>query len=486
MIEKQEFRNLISYMSKELIEIEYMQKLFYIFTLIFFKVTSDTWIYKEKEYKEKYPNHMERVNRLMRNQPILIEKKWDYIYNAISYPKLGEVLNDYIIQLAIKNSYLYEICLNCDFRKIEYRNLLNIIETLNKESLEIKSDKDSKLLADVLDEVLMEHKWVKDLYKGNAGNNFTPKGVIQLLTRLSKIKENQKIADLVCGSGGLLIEACNMVKDRKCEIYGQENNKDILEFCKLNMLLHGICDAKINLGNTILDQNYIEKFDVIVANPPFSTSNSIKRIAEEEPDLFYYRGKYPYGIPPASKADYAFIQNMLQALKETGRMSTIIALGALSRVGAEEQIRKNMVKDNVVDSIILLPQNLFRNTLIKTCIMVLDKNKVQSDILFIDASNEFEKGKLQNKIGEKNLKHILEYYERRENIESISYVATQQEVLENNANLSVNKYVEERKKEINLRQIEMKIKDVEEQLKIVKDKKKFYFYKLNKELKEEL
>lgn len=155
----------------------------------------------------------------------------------------------------------------------------------------------------------------------------------------------------------------------------------------------------------------------------------------------------------------------------------------MSRTGEERRIRMNMIEDNVIDSVILLPPNLFKNTLIKTCIIILKKNKRQSDILFIDASNEYEKGKLRNKMGKENLEHILEWFDRRETIEGISYVAAQQEVLEKDGNLSVMKYVTRKKEneKIDLRELRAQIRVKEQQLEMLKDKKEYYLCQLRKE-----
>ncbi len=474
MITKQNLRELIMDISQELKDKSYMERVLYIWAFLFLKITSDTWDFKKKGYEEKYANHVERVERLMRNQPILLKQGWDAIKECMDDSEIGNVLCDYCNELDRNNSYLGGLFTKLNWNQLQNSILKNIIERLNKDFLAIENENQAQELKEVLDEILMDKQWLKERERIDPSVDFTPRIVGQLLTQLLEIKENEVIGDLVCGSGGLLIQVSNLIPGAKCQIVGQEKNEIIFQFCRLNMILHGIFDASIRQEDTLLKENS-EEFDVVIANPPFSVANSIQKGGEKQ---------YPYGVPPVSKADYAFIQKMLQSLKKEGRMATIISLGALSRTGAEKEIRKNMVKDNVVDAVILLPSNLFRNTLIKTCIMILKKDRERSDILFMDVSSKWEKGKFQNIIGEKDLEYILECYNTRQTKEGISYVATQDEVLANKGNLSVLRYVTEKKETemMNLEQIRVKMKELEGEVKALQIKKKQYFKKLGEDL----
>lgn len=475
---KQTVISIFEDISLEVEKFTYIDRLLYSFTFLFIKITLDTLDLKKEEYKKKYPSQPYIVQRLIEKQPINIKQDWNDIYNRVDYPELGYYINQYLQELEENNQCLKGIFSQIDFTKISYERLRNIIKELNSITLAIRNEDDSKELAEAMDEILLNSKLEGTLHKISAGNDFTPKDVAKLISQLINAKENEEVADLMCGSGGLLMQTVKEITNNKVQIYGQDKDKKILKLCRLNLLLHGIYDAIIKYGDTIDQNSFEKKFDVIVANPPFSTSNDIKNRMEEE-SSFLYSEMYSYGIPPVSRADYAFIQNMLYSLKNNGRMAIIIPLGALSRTGAEEKIRKNMIKDNVIDTIILLPSNLFRNTGIKTCIMLFSKSKMQSDILFIDASKEFEKGRLQNHFNNQNFKNILEAYKARKNINGFSYVASLDEVLKNDGNLSINKYVIYKKEDnINLEQLKLQINDIEEQLKILKDKKKFYEEKL--------
>lgn len=464
----------------QLKEFSYLDKLLYFLVLLFLKLTFDTLEYREEMYKNRYKGNSNKIKRLMKHQPIMIEEKWDYIYNKSKYIEFGINLNEYLQRLERRNPCLEGIFKEVDFSTIKYEKLKDIVEKLNQIDLKIIEENDEEILENTIEEILVNGRIDGVDYRMAPGNDFTPKDISDLISELVNIKENEKVADLVCGSGGLLLRVISKITNNRVQIYGQEKERKICKICRLNILLHGIYDAEIKQVDTITENLNSEKFDVIIGNPPFSMQNNLKEKAEIE-NQFFYNKKYPYGIPPASKGDYAFIQNMLEVLKENGRMATIISLGALSRTGAEEKIRINMIKDNIIDTIILLPPNLYHNTGIRTAIMILKKDKMQSDILFIDASKNFQKGKLQNYIDRENIKFIVEKYNERKTINGICYLASAKEVLENNGNLSVNKYVlEKNENEIDIEKLRLEINDTEELLEILKNKKEFYINKLYK------
>ena len=461
-------------MVKNFEENGYIQSLIYSFILLLIKIISDTNDYNMENYRRRYGNDINKIQRLKKAQEIYLEENWMNIYEKLNYPGISQYINEFLYQLAINNKFLRGIFVQNDFKKIEYKKLKNSIQELNETRLAIESEEDKIQLQEAIDEVLLN----EGNYNTSAKEDFTPRHVAKLISTLCKVKENEEVADLVCGSGSLLIQVIKDVTNNKVQIYCQDCNEKIINLCRLNLLLHQIFDAVVKTGDSVIQNNLERQFDVVVANPPFSTANDIKNKFYED-DLYMYSHLYPYGIPPSSKSDYAFIQNMIQSLKPNGRMATIIGLGALSRLGAEKEIRKNMVKDNVIDAIILLPANLFKQTAIRTCVMLCKKNKTQSDILFIDASKEFKKGKLQNYFSEENISNICKIYKDRKNINGLSYVASLEEVLKNEGNLSVNKYVIETKKDkIDIEKIRVQIFDLEEQLKNVRNTKNFYMDKL--------
>lgn len=477
-MERETLKGIFLYILEQLRQFNYLKQLLYIYTFIFLKVNLDTLEFKKQKYEQKYENQSQKIERLMNAQLIITKQNWNYIYNRRQERDIGSYINDFLQQLEEMNPCLKKVFTNINFNEIPNIKLKNIIERLNNTCFAIKKEEDREILQEAIEKTTFLLEEETGTQRMIAGNSFTPKNIIELMTSVLNIKENDKIADLVCGSGGLLVQAMKQIEKQKVQLYGQEKDEEVYKICKLNLLLHEVYDAEISKTDTIKDQITTEKCDVVIGNPPFSISNNLKESIQETNQITY-SARFPYGIPPASKADYAFIQVMLQALKQDGIMCTIIGLGALSRVGAEKSIRINMINDNVVDTIILLPHNLFQGTAIKTCIMICKKNKIQRDILFIDASKQYEKGKLQNYLSEENIKNIIEIYNKRETIKGVSYLASLKEVLKNEGNLSVNKYVIEQKEEkVNIEQLKVEINDIEEQLKVVKDKKKFYAEKL--------
>src|SRR5690606_25775228 len=305
------------------------------------------------------------------------------------------------------------------------------------------------------------YQYMIGLFASDAGKKggefFTPAEVSELLVRLVKPKENDRIYDPACGSGSLLIKVAKQVPNQKVAIYGQERNGQTHSLALMNMYLHGIDDANIAWGDTLANPMHLEngklmKFQVIVANPPFSLDKWAMGFAGEgntdkkfkmEASLDPY-GRFEWGVPPASKGDYAFVLHMIHSLAENGRMATILPHGALFRGGSEGRIRKEIIEHNLLDAVIGLPEKLFYGTGIPTCIMVLKKNRQRDDVLFIDASGEgnYEKGTNQNKLREQDIQKIVETYEKRETVDKYSYLATIDEIRENDYNLNIPRYVD--------------------------------------------
>ncbi len=455
---------------------KYIDQLIYIYSLMYIKIIFDTTQYKKNEYEKKYPH--QNIERLMKNQPIIIEGSWEDIYAKIRLPGIGYFLNYYFMQFERLNPILKGIFTEIDFNKIENETLRNIIEILNFNFLAITKKEEQNELIELIENIPFNFNIEAKTSNINSENDFTPPDVSKLISNIINIKEGEHLADLTCGSGGLLLQVAKKV-NYKVEMTLQDNNIQILLFCKLNFLLHNIYDAKFYKGNTIYQNISMEKFDLIVGNLPFSAQNNIKEIINENMYLGY-DNIYQYGIPPASKSDYAFIQTMLHSLNDTGKMVVIMPLGVLSRGGTEEEIRKNMLKENIIETIILLPANMFRTTLIKTCIIIFNKNKKHNDVLFIDASKQYTKTRYKNKFEDIHIGKITNILKARKTVSGISYLASVKEVLENEGNLNVTKYVIEEEKKININTdiLKIQIQEIEEKLKEIQKRKEFYLKKL--------
>lgn len=296
-----------------------------------------------------------------------------------------------------------------------------------------------------------------------AGEFYTPQEVSEILAEIvttgkTRLKD---VYDPTCGSGSLLLRTA---KNGKADvIYGQEKNPTTFNLCRMNMLLHGVKynDFEIRNGDTLEADDFDDRqFDAVVANPPFSATWSAASKFNND-DRFSAAGV----LAPQSKADYAFILHMIYHLNESGTMACVAPHGVLFRGGAEGKIRRFLIeKKNYVDTIIGLPANIFYGTSIPTCILVMKKcRKEEDNVLFIDASKEFEKVKTQNKLRQEHIDKIIETYRNRTEIEKYSHCATLEEIKDNDYNLNIPRYVDtfEEEEEIDIHAVMSEIKELE-------------------------
>ncbi len=296
-----------------------------------------------------------------------------------------------------------------------------------------------------------------------AGEFYTPQEVSRILAEIVTLGHARlrNVYDPTCGSGSLLIRAANI--GNAVEIFGQEKNPTTYNLARMNMLLHGIkfSNFKIENGDTLEADAFGERqFDAVVANPPFSAEWSAADKFDND-DRFSKAGR----LAPRKTADYAFILHMIYHLNDGGTMACVAPHGVLFRGNAEGAIRRFLIENkNYVDAIIGLPANIFYGTSIPTCIIVMKKCRKEDDnILFIDASKEFEKVKTQNKLREEHIRKIVETYRDRKEIEKYSHCATLQEIADNDYNLNIPRYVDtfEEEEPIDIKAVMAEIKELE-------------------------
>ena len=296
-----------------------------------------------------------------------------------------------------------------------------------------------------------------------AGEFYTPQEVSEILSEIVVTGKTRlkSVYDPTCGSGSLLLRTAR--GGNADTIYGQEKNPTTFNLCRMNMLLHGIKykDFEIHNGDTLENDELGEhQFDAVVANPPFSAEWTAAEKFNND-DRFSKAGV----LAPKSKADYAFILHMLYHLNDGGTMACVAPHGVLFRGAAEGKIRRFLIeKKNFIDAIIGLPANIFYGTSIPTCILVMKKCRQSDDnILFIDASKEFEKVKTQNKLRPEHIQKIIETYRTRAEIEKYSHCATLKEIEENDYNLNIPRYVDtfEEEEEIDIKAVMAEIKELE-------------------------
>ncbi|QQY80295.1 type I restriction enzyme M protein [Keratinibaculum paraultunense] len=473
----------------------------YVLVMLFLKYLSDTYKEHLEEYMEKFKGNEVMVKRAMSRERFIIDEKctFDYLYTKRNDSNIGEIINKALAKLEEDNpGKLRDVFMSIDFNseavlgKTKDRNamLRTLIEDFAKLDLRPSKVGDDDIIGNSYQ--YMIERFASDAGK-KGGEFFTPSMVSELLARLVKPKENDRIYDPACGSGSLLIRVANQVPGRKVAIYGQERNGQTHSLCMMNMFLHGIDDAKIEWGDTLsnplhLDDGKLMKFQVVVANPPFSLDKWAMGFAGDNDDKFKMEasldpyGRFNWGVPPKSRGDYAFVLHMLHSLAEDGRMAVILPHGVLFRGASEGKIRKKIIENNLLDAVIGLPEALFYGTGIPACIMVFKKNRNRTDILFIDASGEgnYEKGKKQNKLREQDIEKIVETYENYETVDKYSYVASIEEVKENDYNLNIPRYVDtfEEEDPVNMDEVAENIKNIKAEINKVEEQMAKYLKEL--------
>lgn len=317
-----------------------------------------------------------------------------------------------------------------------------------------------------------------------AGEFYTPQQISTILSEIVTLDSQDpstgkkgkldKVLDLACGSGSLLLNVRKRIRESGGtvgKIYGQENNITTYNLARMNMLLHGMKDTEFEIyhGDTLLnhwdilnEMNPAKKteFDAIVANPPFSLRWEPNDTLAED---FRFKS---HGLAPKSAADFAFLLHGFHFLGKEGTMAIILPHGVLFRGGAEERIRTKLLKDNHIDTVIGLPANLFFSTGIPVCILVLKKCKKEDDVLFINASEHFEKGKRQNTLGEKHIQNIVETYKYRKETERYSRKVSMEEIEKNGYNLNISRYVStaEEEEKVDLDEVNERLTAINERI----------------------
>lgn len=461
----------------------------YILVMLFLKYISDVWQDHYEQYRKQYGDDDVRIRRKLERERFILPKGASFygLYEKRHEANIGELINIALDAIETCNkSKLEGVFRNIDFNseanlgktKDRNRRLKMLLEDFNKPQLDMRP---SRISEDVIGNVYIYliERFASDAGK-KAGEFYTPHKVSELVAKLCKPKVGARICDPACGSGGLLIEAAKAVGDRNYSLYGMEVNGSTWALCRMNMFLHGADSARIEWCNTLTSPTLVEndrlmKFDNIVANPPFSLD---KWGADEaEADRF---NRFWRGVPPKSKGDYAFITHMIEAaVEKEGRVAVVVPHGVLFRGAAEGRIREKLINDNLLDAVIGLPGNLFPTTSIPVAILIFDRsrekggaNEDRKDVLFIDASQNYQPGKNQNTLTDEHMEKILNAYKTRKDIEKYAHLASFDELKENDFNLNIPRYVDtfEEEAEIDIEAVQREIDTLEGELVEVRSK----------------
>ena len=446
-----------------------------VMTILFLKRLND--LFEENVEKlVKEGNSQKKAEQKFRHKFFVPETaRWNVLSDAPS--NLGEIIDNVCRDIEKEVPKLAGVLTNTkynDKRKYPDDKLRKLIAHFNELSLKNQNLEKEDIFGDAYEYLL---ETFADETKKKGGEFFTPREIVQLLVNITKPKEGMKISDPTCGSGGMLVLSRKYVKDHGGNIEdlvldGQESNYGNFGMCKMNLVLHGMENFRIEFGDTLLEPKLVDggtlkKYDRVLANFPFSMDwdNST---ASKDP-----WNRFAYGIAPAKdKADYAFILHMLSSLNEKGQACIVCSQGVLFRGGEEGKIRKNMIvgskennlKGDVIEGIIALPQKMFWGTSIPACILILNKNKPakrKNKIMFIYGAKDFEEGKNRNKLREKDIKKIVSAFNKFEDVEKYCHVADLEELEENEFNLNVPRYVDisEPEEQINIQEAYDDLKD---------------------------
>jgi type I restriction enzyme M protein len=297
-------------------------------------------------------------------------------------------------------------------------------------------------------EYLIE-KFADDAGK-KGGEFYTPRMVVRLIVELLAPREGMRICDPTCGSGGMLIECAHHLErngknPKNLSLFGQEKNLGTWAICKMNMLLHGLPDARIEKGDTIRDPKLrdgdgLMPFDRVIANPPFSLDEWGREVAEK--DAY---GRFRFGLPPKGKGDLAFVQHMLATTNKTGMVGVVMPHGVLFRGAAEGEIRKGFLQEDWLEGVVGLPTNLFYGTGIPAAVLVFNKAKKperKKKVIFIEASRGFKEGTNQNYLRDEDVKRIAASFHAFQDVDKYARVVGLGEIEQNDFNLNISRYVE--------------------------------------------
>lgn len=476
----------------------------YIFGLLFLKRASDVFDEEVDELVVEKGISKEEADEDPDYHQFFVPEsaRWQKIINKTE--NIGEAIDKAFADIEEHNANLEGVMTAVHFGD---KNVLSdpILQRLlmhfNKYSLRNEGLYTPDLLGDAYEYLIKQ--FADDAGK-KGGEFYTPKGVVRLIVQLLKPEAGNKIYDCCVGSGGFLLESSKYIAAREggkvgkhinVSLYGQEKNLGTWAICKLNMILHNFMDADIRKGDTLdapkhLENDELQIFDRCITNPPFS---QVKWWDKAEVDVKYKAdgkeiapnyskvvsdsyGRFQYGIPPRSYGDLAFLQHMISVLKMDGKLGIVLPHGVLFRGSSEGKIRKGIMEDDILETVVGLPSKLFYNTGIPACVMIINKSKpehLKNKVVFIDASNDFKEGKNQNELLDEHIEKVVNAYDEMQEVDKFMRIVDMEEIKENDYNLNIARYIDTSEEEEpvdlvatleNIKTIESKERDIDQKL----------------------
>ncbi|HEV2664743.1 MAG TPA: type I restriction-modification system subunit M [Blastocatellia bacterium] len=463
----------------------------YVLVFLFFKYVSDVWKDRVEQCHLEYKDDKERIRRRLSRERFIVPEGSDFetVYRRRHEPNIGAIIDAALASIEEANKAKLEgVFRNISFNsegllgetKERNRRLRRLIEDFADPRLDLRPSRvgDHSVIGGAY-QLLIEHFASESGKKG--GDFYTPPEVSTLLAKLLRPKKGARVCDPSCGSGSLLIRVVEEIGDNDFSLFGQESNGGVWALCRMNMFLHGKDSARIEWGDTLnnpklLEGGALKRFDIIVSNPPFSLD---KWGAENAARDFFCR--FHRGVPPRGKADFGFITHMIETMvADTGKAGVIVPHGVLFRGGAEGRIRQKIIVENLLEAVIGLPSNLFYGTGIPAAILIFNRGKKTTDVLFVDASREYEDAKNQNKLRPQDVEKIAATYKDFESVEKYARRTTYDEIRANDFNLNVPRYVDTfgEDDEVDVQAAQKEIEDLEAQLAEARAEMKRYLKEL--------
>jgi len=419
----------------------------YIFGLLFLKRLNDVFVETAKKIEEVEGDDYGWNDRDEHQFFVPERARWSNI--QVLTQDIGDTINKAFEALEEDNESLQGVLATIDFNdkgKLPDSLLQTLIQHFTKIDLSNSNLSEPDMLGRAYEYLIKQ--FADDAGK-KGGEFYTPSKVVELIVNLLKVEEGMRVCDPTAGSGGMLIQSVDYIKanggnERNLTLHGQERNLNTWAICKMNLLLHGLSDHRIEKGDTIRDPKLVEDgelilYDRVIANPPFSLSNWGSDEAEADSI-----GRFRFGIPPKDKGDLAFIQHMIATLNYEGKAGVIMPHGVLFRGGAEGKIRQEILEEGLIEAIIGLPSNLFYGTGIPACIIIFNRERTEEEkkqVFFLHGADDYQVGKNQNVLRDEDIQKIVAAYDKGEDQEKYCRVVTLVEIRENDYNLNIARYI---------------------------------------------
>lgn len=453
----------------------------FIFGLLFLKRMNDEFAIERSALKKEYHEQglpKDEVRDLLEDPDtyrsffVPAKARWEHIRGLTL--DIGPALDKAFraIEDTPKNSELSGVLTTANYNdkeRVSDKKLSQLLVLFDGLQLDRESLESEDMLGDAYQYLIKEFA---DQGGSKGGEFYTPTSVVKTMVHLLKPQEGDRIYDPTCGSGGMLIQSIEYIRQHggnhhNVSVYGQEINLSTWAICKMNMIFHNALGADIRKGDTIRDPRHLDggtlmTFDKVLANPPFS----LKNWGLEEAGADHY-GRFVYGLPPKSYGDLAFVEHMVASLNAKGKMVTVIPHGVLFRGGAEGAIREGFIKDDLIEAVIGLPSNIFYGAGIPAALLVINKAKPagrKGKILFIEASTGFVKDGNKNRMRDEDITKIVETFDAYQDVEKYAAVVDLSTVKANDCNLNISRYVDtaEAEDEIDIESIIAEIHEVKE------------------------